>query len=126
MNGLALRKHIRVLLVARLSGSEPLEGRAAFSGLNLDTEYDLVRGVTFVLVLQVDGQWRAIWLQPGGSQIEIGLFATNLDIDNVQETWMSVRVIHLIVNILEILTSYQEQFSSHPWPASPASGAQHP
>lgn len=64
MNGLALREHVGMLLVARLSRREPLQGCAVLGGLHCYADCDFRLRVAFMLIVDFNVQRGAVWFGP--------------------------------------------------------------
>ena len=82
MNSLALRKSVRVLLIAGLRGSKPLDCGTVFGRLHVDVYGDFA--VSGMLVADLDGERSAVWLRPFGGQAEVSFEARDRDTLDIQ------------------------------------------
>lgn len=80
MDGLTLREHIRVLLVARLGWSKPLKSRAVFRCRHFNAQLEVVA----VGLGHSNGERTAVGLYSGGGQIVFEFARASFDAGDLE------------------------------------------
>lgn len=84
MNGLALREHVRMLLVARLRRCKPLQGGALLCSCHIDAQRDL----KIIAMRRFYSQRAAVRFYPAGGDAVVQGTRACTDGRNIEETIM--------------------------------------